>query len=509
MKRLKNIIVYIVVLVIVVTSGGCNKLLDLDPTNTISEKNTWESIIDTRSAMLGNYGLMRAALAANEANWLYGELRGSAFKSVSEADLKAVIDGKLDLPFPLLESVSNWRRFYAVINSCFLFIEKSGQVLDFDPQYTNLTHEVDVAQMKALIGLTYYYLVRTWGDVPLIKESYDGQFPKIPRSDKSAVLAYAENLLKEAAPVLPYIYGSVNADYFSGLYYGSSNWGGVLITRVTANVILAHIAVLDGRYLDASAYLDNVAKNSGKANITTSTTDILVSGTNGVFSNTNYKQVLAFGMSQDKNETTTTGHIENLTLGAPFIQRTNPLIYIPTEDIPSIYNESNDERFSITSAGEVNSMFFSNLTSDYPLLTKIAVVGPTASAGDVNNTSVFTVFGSPIVFSRAEEYLLLQAEVKAVLGNTTDALDILNQLRANRKLGRLPNTVDVVDEIFKERRKELLGEAWYWFDLVRYKKIKDNDPAFNQLITTGGIYWPVAKKVLDANASLEQTQYWK
>ncbi|MCH5685897.1 hypothetical protein LWM68_17585 [Niabella sp. W65] len=49
-----------------------------------------------------------------------------------------------------------------------------------DPQYTNLTNQVDIAQMKALIALAYYYLVRTWGDVPLIKQSYDGQFQKYP-----------------------------------------------------------------------------------------------------------------------------------------------------------------------------------------------------------------------------------------------------------------------------------------------------------------------------------------
>jgi hypothetical protein len=506
---MKNIyrFIYVFIVAIACSGIGCNKILDLEASNTINEKNAWKSITDTRSALLGNYGLMRSALADNEANWMYGELRGSAFKSVSRPDLKAVIDGKLNLPFPLLENVSNWRKFYAVINSSFLFIEKSGNVLASDPQYTNLTNQVDIAQMKALIALAYYYLVRTWGDVPLIKQSYDGQFPKIPRSSSSAVLSYAEQLLKEAAPVLPFVYGSVNADYFSGLYYGSSDWSGDLINRLTAYVLLAHISVLDGRYLDASAYLDYASANSSSALLTTSSTTTLVSATGGVFTNTNNKHVLAFGMSQEKNETTPTGHLENLTLGAPFIQRTNPLIYIPAEDIASIYNEPRDERFSIDATGTVSSMFFSNLTSDYPLFTKIAIVGPTAGAS--NNTSVFTLYGSPIVFSRAEEMILLQAETKAVLGNTSLALDLLNLLRADRKLDRLPATVNVIDEIFKERRKELLGEAWYWFDLIRYKKIKNNDPVFNNLIATGGIYWPVAQEVLKANGLIQQTQYWK
>ncbi|MCH5598313.1 RagB/SusD family nutrient uptake outer membrane protein [Niabella ginsengisoli] len=348
---------YVLVFMLLCCGVSCNKILDIEPSNTINEKNAWKTITDSRSALLGSYGLMRAALADNEANWMYGELRESAFKSVTRTDLKAVIDGKLNLPFPLLEDVSNWRKFYAVINSSFLFIEKSGQVLDSDPQYTKLTHEVDVAQMKALIALSYYYLARTWGDVPLIRQSYDGQFPKIPRSNVSAVLAYAEQLLKEAAPVLPFIYGSVNAEYFSGLYYGSSDWSGDLMTRLTAYVLLAHIAVLDGRYLDASAYLDFALANSSKSNLTTSTTSILVSATSGVFSNTNYKHILAFGMSQEKMETTPTGHIENLTLGAPFIQRTNPQIYVSAEDIATIYNEGGDERYNIDADGTVSSLF--------------------------------------------------------------------------------------------------------------------------------------------------------
>ncbi|MFV0605155.1 MAG: RagB/SusD family nutrient uptake outer membrane protein [Niabella sp.] len=507
MKKVFNIL-FVIIIAIAYCCTGCNKLLDIEPSNTINEKNAWKTIVDARSALLGNYGLLRSALAENEANWMYGEFRNSAFKSVSRADLKAVIDGQLDLPFALLEDLSNWRKFYAVINSSFLFIEKSGNVLDTDPQYTGLTHDVDVAQMKALIALTYYYLVRTWGDVPLIRQSYDGQFPAIPRSSASAVLTYAEQLLKEAAPILPYVYGSVSANYFSGLYYGSSDWSGDLINRLTAYVLLAHVAVLDGRYLDASAYLDYATANSSAANLFTSTTSVLVSTTSGVFTNTNNKHVLAFGMSQEKNETTPTGHIENLVLGYPLIPRVKPLVYIPSEDIATIYNEPNDERFNIDLSGNNSSMFFSNLNSEYPLFSKISIVGPTSSTS-TSNPSAFTVYGSPIVFSRAEEIILLQAETKAVLGDTSLALDLLNLLRANRKLSKLPGGANVIGEIFKERRKELIGEAWYWFDLVREKKIKRDDPVFNEMIATGGIYWPVAQEVLDANKSIQQTPFWK
>ena len=68
---------------------------------------------------------------------------------------------------------------------------------------------------------------------------------------------------------------------------------------------------------------------------------------------------------------------------------------------------------------------------------------------------------------------------------------------------------DLIDAIFKERRKELMGEGWRWFDLIRYNKIKQNDPAFLQLIAKGGIYWPVSKDILTQNPLIKQNPYWQ
>lgn len=153
--------------------SACNKKLDIDSTHLVNESNNWKSLADARSALLGSYGLLRAALADNNAHWLYGDVRMGDFKATSRLDLKAITENNLNAPYPVVKSLSNWRKFYAVINSCTVFIDRAGEILKNDKQYTEENYKVDVAQMKALRAFTYFYMVRIWGDIPLITASTD------------------------------------------------------------------------------------------------------------------------------------------------------------------------------------------------------------------------------------------------------------------------------------------------------------------------------------------------
>jgi len=507
MKNFKiNKLVLMLLIIGLVSNTSCKKLLDVDASNLVNEENTWSSITDTRAALLGTYGLLRAALADNNAHWVYGELRASSFEASSRRDLQAVIEGNLNAPYALLQDVSNWRRFYAVINSANLFIERSGEVLEKDPQYTNLNHDIDVAQMRAIKGFAYFYMVRIWGDVPLWTKSYDGAFPKLPRSEAKAVLNYAENELREASKVLPIRYGIPNAAYLPGLYYGYDNtrWDGTLITSVAANAMLAHIAALDNRYLDASVYIDFVINNASQAGMVyTAVSDL--TRIDGFFLNVKASQMFALGMSWNRGESSTSGHIEDLTLAAPLVSKPVPDIFMSASSILEMFNEPKDQRFNINANGEVVTPYFTDFMGLRPIFSKIKIIRD----GISGTNGSLPIYSSPIVFSRLEEITLLKAEALAVLGETENALTTLNDLRYKRNLPDLPSDADLIDEIFKERKRELLGEGWSWYDLVRYKRIKNNDAAFNNLIATSGIYWPIAQDVIISNPEVQQNPYWK
>ncbi|MNL52553.1 SusD family protein [compost metagenome] len=130
---------------------------------------------------------------------------------------------------------------------------------------------------------------------------------------------------------------------------------------------------------------------------------------------------------------------------------------------------------------------------------------------DGSGDSDFSIFGSNLVFTRLEEMILLQAEAKVVLGQRDDAIKYLNQIKSARGLkpyiSSSPN--DLLEEIFLERRRELMGEGWRWYDQIRLAKIKKNNQTINDLITNGGIYWPISADVLSRNSKLQQNNYWK
>jgi len=76
-----------------------------------------------------------------------------------------------------------------------------------------------------------------------------------------------------------------------------------------------------------------------------------------------------------------------------------------------------------------------------------------------------------IVLMRASEQLLIEAESKARLGDVGGAVETLNELRRNRNLPDLSaaayDQAAIIDEILLERRKELWGEGFRLYDILR------------------------------------------
>lgn len=74
---------------------------------------------------------------------------------------------------------------------------------------------------------------------------------------------------------------------------------------------------------------------------------------------------------------------------------------------------------------------------------------------------------------RGTEMLLIMAEAQANLGNSGEAISLLNRLQSSRgaKLTTTTNKSELLEEIYKERRKELLGEGVTGqYDMVRLQK---------------------------------------
>src|SRR5690606_510024 len=119
-------------LLVIFSFFSCEKMLDIDSTRTVSEENMWSKLEDTRAALMGVYGLTQAAMADHNAHWLYGDVRAGEFASPNRQDLKAIIENDLNGSYPSLEALSNWRRWYAVVNAANIFLERVNEVKSAD-----------------------------------------------------------------------------------------------------------------------------------------------------------------------------------------------------------------------------------------------------------------------------------------------------------------------------------------------------------------------------------------
>src|SRR5690606_26196034 len=360
------------------------------------------------------------------------------------------------------------------------------------------------------------YMVRIWGDVPLITQSYDnGSFREFGRTDAQTVLNFAKGELLEVLSQLPFAYGTDES-----LYYDreAEYWQGILFNKISAYAVLAHIAAWQGFYADVETYTRFILDNASEIGAGFMDIESLTSST-GLFDSeadeaTKGSKIIAFNFPFGPRgaEAMQSGHLEQLTLSYPFVQKPYPDIYVSKDSLYSIFDELDDLRFGIDTATLLyRTSYIHNMNAEVPVFSKINVVQNGENAdGD------YAVFGSAIVFTRLEEISLLRAEELVALNRGAEAVTPLNDVRRIRGLQELSYKKDFGQDdrllliaIFEERRRELMGEGWRWYDQVRRQKILKDDPEFLLLIRSGGSYWPLSADVLSKNSQLVQNSYWQ
>src|SRR5690606_26355185 len=295
-------------------------------------------------------------------------------------------------------------------NAANIFLERVNEVKSADERYTDNNMIVDIAQVRFLRAFAYFYMVRIWGDVPLIVSSFDGEFVNQPREDKNKILAWVEQEMMIAAESLPYRY-SDNDEQQQGDYYneGTGRWDGALVRKLSAYAVLAHVAAWQGSYPDVATYTKFVTDNyerGGNGYISTAN----LTDANGFFFNKNTNQLLGFNFDWGHVAASFTGHLEELTLAEPVINKSLPDLYLPKDSILRIFHETGDERFSLDTLGNPGEeRYFANFNGKYAVFSKIKCI----MGGSTSDPS-FRIFSSAIVFTRLEDITLLRAEALAV-----------------------------------------------------------------------------------------------
>lgn len=481
---------------------SCKKMLDVESTRAVTEENMWKTKNDAWAGSFAAYSLLRAAMANENAYWAYGDMRGGDFTVTKRGDLEALRSSQLTSNYPAMDAWRDWRRFYAVIAQCNLALSKLPGIPELDNRYARSEMKLDMAQVRFIRAFTYFYIVRIWGDVPLITAPFEGDFTASTREDGNKVLDFAMNEALAAAKDLPWKFDGTNPEQ-QGTYrgQGGSHWQSILATRGASYDLAAHIAAWKKDYATALTYintiLDNKARNSYEY-VTDNNMIVAPSGTSGsTFRGRTNWNIFQLDFNIDHAEISTTGQLEYWTLRYPDVPKAEAEIYVTKDSILNIYSNSSDVRASI---------FFTDMTSVQPMFYKLRMLD-----GAVRNPTL-RLFNAAIVVFRFEELSLLRAECYARTKNLSAARTELNNLRTRRYIEEVPTTAteeQLLNYILEERRRELIGEGWRWFDLISFGKV----PAYSKLsaadVQNGGAYWPLSKNTLSLNPQLIQYSYWK
>ncbi|TKG96668.1 RagB/SusD family nutrient uptake outer membrane protein [Puteibacter caeruleilacunae] len=165
---MKNLLYISIILLTGMLYASCEKLVEVDPDYLEKTEDYFDKKTDIDNAARGMYDGLQNAV---EHLLVWGEVRGDLVRpgTGAQPDL-------LDL-FSFQPTSTNkfcdWGGMYDVINRANLIIKYAKQVEDKDFQFSEDEKAQYEAEAKNVRALCYFYLVRTFGDVPLILEPYE------------------------------------------------------------------------------------------------------------------------------------------------------------------------------------------------------------------------------------------------------------------------------------------------------------------------------------------------
>ena len=464
--------------------GSCSDWLEIYPTSGLITEQFWHTKEDIEAVLMGAY----RSLSDMDADLLlHGELRADMVQDLSNTpnNLENIKDG-------IIEPSNNfvkWDGFYKTINYCNLVLEKSPEVLDDDPTFSQIQLIYYQSEAKFIRGLTYFYLVRIFDRVPYVVEPTLADDSKLYYPNVSG-----DSILSEVVAELNQI-----GTNFLPLDYGSLEYNKGRATYKAVQALLADIALWQFRYEDCLAHIQNIENNSVEG------LEILpVEEWRNIFYPGNSEEsIFEFQFSDADAESNS---LYNLTYGTGIAIEGS---------IAAI------EAFE-TDFGSLRSRFSLNMNR----IMKYALNNSGNLRSDIDQNA------ANLILYRYADLILMKAEALAMLGNFDEAEILINQIhrRSNPLLENLEiprKQTSFEDAILHERAKEFAYEGKRWFDLLRMGRRdnylrkglfieyvvsqypeQDKFVKRSRLRDPNGWYLPIHEKELENNPELVQNPYY-
>lgn len=440
MKKIFSVIVCTIILM----SGCSESFLNKLPEDTLSPGSYFASPNDIKTGLVAVYKPLQTLFAYSQVPYILGQMSDDATRAFSQTVFdtfhKTNADSQSDF----------WNNFYKMIVN-------ANNIIDIIDKYTPQT-DAETVVIKAYRGeacflraLAYFYLVRFYGDVPMVVTRFEdpGTAFGIGRTPVNQI--YTSVIIPDLE------YAAANC-YKKGDAAISSE--GARATSGAALTILGKVYLTMKDHTKAAATLKRliVDKEAGNKHALLADYSQIWLSTNkfnaeSIFE-VNYNVAAGTPSYYFRYMTTTTGYsIYNMSTPSGY--------YTVTKDCMDTFF-ANEEwiRYKVS----VDSAWtpLNGLHQPFPLkfMPPLSEITKYDQKGTDNN----------FMISRYADALLMYAEALMVLGQKDEAANYVNQVR--ERVDMDPITADDldIDRILLERRMELAFEGHRYWDLVRTGK---------------------------------------
>lgn len=228
---------------------GCDGFLEILPMNEVVLENYWTEKGDVVSVLNSCYETLETEDCLVRMG-VWGEMRSDNLKIGTNVpnEINDILKENL-LPS---NSMCNWARFYEAINRCNIVCHYAPQVQEIDPNYTESEMKANIAEATAIRALCYFYLIRTFRDVPYTTTPSidDSQTYIIPATPFDVVI---DTLITDLERVQ---YDAVRRYYLDDSYSAYHNSS--KITRTAIHALLADLYLWKGDWDNSIKYCDLV-----------------------------------------------------------------------------------------------------------------------------------------------------------------------------------------------------------------------------------------------------------
>lgn len=495
-------IIYIMLLV----SCCCScfdDFLTQEPETQATNNNFWKNAQDVQSATDGLHALFRDVFGGVTVR-LYRE-RALPFDYLSPT-WRDIAENNISKTYEMNAPQLSWYYEYQIIAQANLIIDNIHRA-----DLTEEQRNTYLGQALTVRAYTYFYILRLWGDAPLVKESEDvGEKAR----EKWQVLAdFAISDLVRAAGILP------PADNLK------DSKGGTVKTkqycsRGTANAILAHVYAWKAQLNNEPELLAkgieacNAVINSGDYELAESVSEVcntVLKGNSreGIF------EVQFYDLPDEINRSGScmAGVCQKYPvdpLATPATRRT--LLRLNFETAKAMFYNSdrwNEYFFKPDSMATLPA----GTTQGAVYIQKFRHVLTYADGSQIGR---IRAYDQNEVIIRLADIILLRSELRALSGDVAGAVSDLNVIRKRAGAPLYDSTGDLMTAIQDERDRELFLEGFsrQYFDAVRTglwrERLKDGFKSLTgQDVADGALFLPVNMDYFRYNPLATQYPYWE